>query len=92
MVDESEIKETAKSAMLKIEENRVDNLKRDFEDVLEMFKKLDKVDIEDTEPSFHPIEIEDKSRSDNVKESLSPDEVFQNSENNQNSKFKGPSV
>lgn len=92
MVKPEEIRDVADSAMIKVSDSQVESLEDDFNEVLKMFGKLDNLDTEDTNPSFHPIEIQDNSRKDEVEESLSLEQVFQNDSNVQNDKFKGPSV
>jgi aspartyl-tRNA(Asn)/glutamyl-tRNA(Gln) amidotransferase subunit C len=57
-----------------------------------MFETLDEVDTEDVEPSFHPVETESKTRNDEKEDTLEKGQVFQNTGNEEDGQFKGPSV
>jgi len=64
----------------------------DFQDILGMFETLDDINTEDVEPSFHPVETDSKTRKDEIKESLTNEEAFQNTDNEDSGYFKGPSA
>lgn len=92
MVDAKEVKQVAGNARIKIEEDEAEEFADDFEDILEMFETLDEIDTEDVEPAFHPVETESKSREDSEEETLDKEQVFQNTENDEDGFFKGPSA
>lgn len=92
MVDTEEVEEVAENARLELTDDEVEGFTEDFDEVLEMFQKIEKVDTEDTEPAFHPVDVGSDTREDEVEESLSFEEVFANTDNEEDSKFKGPSA
>ncbi|MFB6292187.1 MAG: Asp-tRNA(Asn)/Glu-tRNA(Gln) amidotransferase subunit GatC [Candidatus Nanohaloarchaea archaeon] len=92
MVDKNQVERVADNARLEIPEEELGSFVDDFEDILEMFQKLEDVDTEDVEPAFHPIDVEPGTREDEEEETLDRDEVFQNTENVEEDQFKGPSV
>ena len=57
-----------------------------------MFETPDEVDTEDVEPSFHPVEVESTKREEELENSISKEEAFQNTENEEEGYFKCPSA
>ncbi len=53
-------------AKLNLTEKEMESYAKELSDVLEAFKVLDSLDAKD-EPAFHPIEIKDRLREDEVK-------------------------
>lgn len=89
MVDEEEVRKTAENARLKLSDEEIEKFTGDFEKILEMFSTLDELDA-DEEPAFHPVDVEPDSREDTEEETLSREEVFQNTDNEEDGFFKGP--
>ena len=92
MVEAEEVEEIAENARLELTTDEVEGFTDDFDEVLEMFQKIEEVDTEDTEPAFHPVDIQTETREDELEESLSFEEVFANTDNEEDGKFKGPSA
>ena len=92
MVDSEEVLKTAETARIELDDEEVEKFSREFDDILEMFEKLEKVDTEDVEPAFHPVEVEPDTREDEKEDTLDHDKVFANTENEEDGYFKGPSA
>lgn len=92
MVDADKVQEVAENARINIEEVEASEFAEDFDEVLEMFEKLEEVDTEDVEPAFHPVEVEPETRSDEKEDTLRKNEVFRNTDNEEEGFFKGPSA
>lgn len=92
MIEQEEVKEVAKNARLKISEEEAEKFTGDFREILEKFEKLDQIDTENTEPSFHPTKIQSKTRKDEEEDTISKSEAFKNTSNNEDNYFKGPST
>ncbi len=92
MVNVDEVKRVAENARINLEDEEAEKFSEEFEKILEVFDKLDEIDTEDVEPAFHPVEVEPESREDVEEETLDKEEVFQNTENEEDGYFKGPSV
>jgi len=92
MVDVEEVKQVAENARINIDDEEAEGFTEDFQEILGMFETLDEVDTEDVEPSFHPVETESKTRKDEKEETLETDQTFQNTGNEEDGYFKGPSV
>ena len=92
MVDKEDVERVAENARIDLEEGEASEFAEELEEILEVFSKIEDVDTEDAEPSFHPVDISPSSRKDEEGETLSFEEVFANTENEEDGKFKGPSV
>lgn len=92
MVDQETVLRVAENARLNLDDDEAEKFTEDFESILEMFDRIDEVDTEDVEPAFHPVEVEPETREDQKELSLSSEEVFQNTDNVEDNKFKGPSA
>ena len=92
MVDAEKVEEVAENARINLEEDEAEKFAQEFENILEVFDKLDKIDTDDVEPAFHPIDTESETREDVKEETLDREEVFQNTDNEEEGYFKGPSV
>lgn len=92
MVDKKEVEKVAENARINLTDEEASKFTEEFEKILGMFETLDEVDTEDVEPSFHPVEVEPKTREDEEEETLSKEEAFQNTENEEDGFFKGPSA
>lgn len=92
MVDREEVLDVAENARLKIDEEEAEEFREDFEEILDMFDTLSEVDTSDVEPAFHPVDVSPDSREDSQEETLSREEVFRNTDNVEDDRFKGPSA
>jgi len=92
VVDVERVEDVAENARIKIGRDEAEEFADQFEDILGMFDKLDKIDTKDVEPAFHPVNVEPELRSDEREETLERKKVFQNTENNEEGYFKGPSA
>lgn len=84
------IKKVAKNARLKLTDEEIKNFEKDFKEILNSFEEIEKLDTENTEPAFHPIEIKNKTREDKVKPSIPRDELLSNTKHKKDGYFQGP--
>ncbi|MFP4232754.1 MAG: Asp-tRNA(Asn)/Glu-tRNA(Gln) amidotransferase subunit GatC [Candidatus Aenigmatarchaeota archaeon] len=87
-----EVEKVASLASIELTEEEKEDLGKDMESILDWFSRLDEIDTEDAKPAFHPIELKNEMREDEVEEGLNEEEVFQNTENEEDGFFKGPSI
>lgn len=92
MVDADKVQEVAENSRINITEEEASEFAEEFDEVLEMFEKLEEVDTEDVEPAFHPVDVEPETRSDEKEQTLEKSEVFRNTQNEEDGFFKGPSA
>jgi aspartyl-tRNA(Asn)/glutamyl-tRNA(Gln) amidotransferase subunit C len=88
VVSEDVIKRVAKIARLDLTEEEIKEFTKQIDDVLESFKKLEKIDTKDVNPSFQPLEIKNIWREDEVSEWNW--DALSNTENKEDVYFKGP--
>ena len=91
-MEEDKLKQVSDNARIRLTEDEVDTFSSDLDDVLEKFESLQEVDVENTEPAFHPVELNEETRADQKRSSLSQEEALSNSENTERGYFKGPSA
>ncbi len=87
-----EVERVSSLASIRLSKEEKEGLEEDMENILDWFSRLDEIETEDLEPAFHPIELKNEMREDEVEETLDEDEVFQNTENEEEGFFKGPSI
>ena len=88
VVSEDVIRHVAKIARLELTEGEIKEFTKQIDDVLEAFKAIEKVDTENVEPSFQPLEIKNVWREDQVCEwDWDP---LGNTKNKEDGYFKGP--
>jgi aspartyl-tRNA(Asn)/glutamyl-tRNA(Gln) amidotransferase subunit C len=88
---EVDIKEIAKLARLKLNDEEIEKFSRDLEEVKKMFDEIDKIDVKE-EPCFQPVEVKNVMRKDEVGKSANLEEIFSNTEHKEDNLFKGPKV
>lgn len=91
-MEEDKLKQVSDNARIRLTEDEVDTFSSDLDDVLEKFESLQEVDVENTEPAFHPVELNEETREDEEGSSLTQEEAVSNSENTERGYFKGPSA
>ena len=89
IIDKDLMLRVAKNARLNLSEKEIKRFEEDFRDVLDCFSVLDKVDVSDVDITLHPLNLKNTVRKDEVKASLTLDEVFKNSKRKDNF-FVGP--
>jgi aspartyl-tRNA(Asn)/glutamyl-tRNA(Gln) amidotransferase subunit C len=92
MVDTQDVERVAENARIELEDEEKQQFVEEFKEILDVFESIQNVDTEDTEPSFHPVDVEPDTREDVEGETLSKKEVFANTNNEEKGMFKGPSA
>jgi aspartyl-tRNA(Asn)/glutamyl-tRNA(Gln) amidotransferase subunit C len=92
MIDKSQVRKVSEIARLELSEQEVKKFTKEFNAILDAFKKLDKIKTKNVEPSFQPIEIKDRVREDRLEECLSQEEALANTKNKEDGFFKGPRI
>lgn len=90
MVADEELEHVAETARLNLTDEERKQFSGDLDDILDAFETLDDINTEDVEPAFHPVTFEDGTREDVEESCLTQDEALANSENTEDSYFKGP--
>jgi aspartyl-tRNA(Asn)/glutamyl-tRNA(Gln) amidotransferase subunit C len=79
-----------KVSKLELTDEEKEKYMKQLADILGVFKEIDEVDTEGVEPSFHPIEIKNVWREDEVKRTEW--DPLGNTEYKEKKYFKGPRV
>jgi aspartyl-tRNA(Asn)/glutamyl-tRNA(Gln) amidotransferase subunit C len=89
-IDRELVERIAKVARLELTEADVEKFNGQLKVILEAFKELDEVDTEGVEPSFHPQELSNILREDEVTPwDWNP---LENTEHREGKHFKGPRI
>ncbi len=64
-IDRKMLEHICSIARLSLNDEEYEKYQKELQDVLDVFRQIDKVDAAD-EPSYHPIEIKDRLRDDEV--------------------------
>ena len=91
-VDKELILNVAKNARLKLSEKEINEFLPQLKDILDYFSKLNEVKVDNVEASFHPIDIMNKVRDDEIKKCLSQEEALANCKNKKDGYIKAPRV
>ncbi len=89
-IDRGLVERIAKVARLELTEDEIEKFTKQLKVILEAFRELDDVDTEGVEPSFHPQELSNVLREDEVT-SWSWDPL-ENTDHREGRYFKGPRI
>lgn len=89
-IDKNVIISVAKQAKLQLTDSEIKQFSNDLTDILKTFSILDEIDVENTQPSFRPIEERNHLREDIAKSSISQSEALQFTKDSQDGYFIGP--
>ena len=84
------VKKVATNARLKLKEEELKKFAEEMKDILTNFSKLTEADTKNTQPSFHPIPVINKTREDVPGECLNREEALALTPHSKNGYFKGP--
>ena len=89
-IDRGLVERIAKVARLELTEDEIEKFTKQLKVILEAFRELDDVDTEGVEPSFHPQEISNVLRDDEVTPWIW--DPLENTEHREGRHFKGPRI
>ncbi len=79
MIEKSEVENIASLSRLSLNENEIENYQKELSDILDFAKKIDQLDLKNVEPTAHILDLKNINREDEVKISLSQEEMLKNS-------------
>lgn len=89
-INKKTLNRVAKIARLSLNEKEKEAFLKELNEVLEAFKKIEKIETKKTKPAFHPIELKNRMRKDKVREwDWNP---LKNTEHREKDYFKGPKI
>lgn len=91
-IDKELIRHVAEVSRLNLTEKEIEEFLPQLKEILDAFSEIDKVDTENTEPSYHPIVLKNHTREDIPGKCLSNEDALRNTRHKKDSYFKGPRV
>lgn len=91
-MEDEEVERVAFTARLDLDEEDKGRFSEEMEEILDWFSEIDEVETEDVEPAFHPIDLENEMRPDEVEDGLDRNEALENTEEEEEGFFKGPKI
>jgi aspartyl-tRNA(Asn)/glutamyl-tRNA(Gln) amidotransferase subunit C len=89
-ITREEVLHVAKLARLELTDDEVARLTEQLGAILESVSKVSELDLSDVPPTSHPLELVNAWEPDELRESLSLDEVFANAPAREGDLFKVP--
>ncbi|RRD39933.1 Asp-tRNA(Asn)/Glu-tRNA(Gln) amidotransferase subunit GatC [Leptotrichia sp. OH3620_COT-345] len=78
MLSKEDVLKIAKLSKLEFEENEIEKFRTDLNKILEHMEELNSIDTSDIEPLFNVLDLKDRLRKDEVKESYIKKELLEN--------------
>lgn len=91
-IDDEEIDHLADLARLNLESDEKNDLKDDLNEILGLAEKIQEVDTEGVEPTYHAYPLENVSRSDEAEDSNAAEKVLDNAPDESDGYFVVPQV
>ena len=90
---DEEVKHIAWLCRIKVEsQEEIEDYKQKFNDIIGYFKKINEINTENIEPTFHIIKETNRFRDDIVKKSLSEEEIMMNVPKRKGKFIKAPRI
>lgn len=86
------VKYIANLARLSFDDTELDDFTKKFKDILSYVEKLSELDVDNVEPTYHPMPVSYSMREDIVNQSLSIEKVLLNAPDKKENFFRVPRV
>ena len=91
-LSDQELKEIAYLARINIKEDSFSSLKKELEQILELFEELNEADTSEVAAMYHPLDLSQPTRKDEVTEENQREELLKNAPSVQSGLFLVPKV
>lgn len=91
-LSKKDVEHVAWLAHIELSEEEKDLFTEQFNDILEYFKKIDEIDTEDIEPTYHVLDLKNVTRKDEIVPSMSSEEALKQAPRKQKKFFKAPRI
>lgn len=91
-LSKKEVEHVAWLAHIELSEEEMSLFTEQFNGILDYFKKIDGVDTEGVEPTYHVLNLENVSRADKTEPSLSTEEALNNAPKKDKKFVKAPRI
>ena len=91
-LSKKEVEHVAWLAHIELSEQEKALFTEQFNEILDYFKKIDEVDTEGVEPTYHVLDLNNVSRKDETTPSLPTEEALKNAPKREKKFFKAPRI
>ena len=91
-LSDKELKEIAYLARINVNEESLSSLKKELEDILDLFDELNEADTSEVEAMSHPLDLSQPTRKDEVTEENLREELLKNAPSVKSGLFLVPKV
>ena len=91
-ISKKDVEHIASLARIELSEEEKDLFTEQFNRILDYFHKIDELDLEDVEPTYHVIELFNVFREDEVTEPLTQEMVLLNVQRRKDGYIKAPKI
>jgi aspartyl-tRNA(Asn)/glutamyl-tRNA(Gln) amidotransferase subunit C len=91
-IDRALIQHVAEVARINLTESEINEFLPQLKEIIKAFSEIQEVNTDNTEPSFHPIQLKNALREDKPKESLANELALRNTKHKKDGYFKGPKI
>ena len=91
-LSKKEVEHIARLAHIELSKEEKDLFMEQFDDILDYFKKIDKVNTEEVQPTYHVLDLMNVYREDKASPSLSIEEAVKNAPKKEKKFLKAPRI
>lgn len=91
-LSKKEVEHVAWLAHIELSEQEKTLFTEQFNEILDYFKKIDEIDTEGVEPTYHVLDLKNVSRKDETTPSLPIEEALKNAPKREKKFFKAPRI
>jgi len=91
-LSKKEVEHVAWLAHIELSEQEKELFTEQFNDILDYFKKIDEINTEGVEPTYHVLDLNNVTRKDEILPSLSTEDALKNAPRKQKKFFKAPRI
>ena len=91
-ISEKEVEHIAWLAKIELSEEEKRLFTKQFNEILEYFRKIDELDTEKVPPTYHVLDLANVFRKDEVEPSLPKEESIRNAPKKEKTYFKAPKI
>ena len=91
-LSDQELKEIAYLARINVSEDSLSSLKKELEDILDLFQQLNEADTSEVNAMSHPLDLSQPTRKDEVTEENLREELLKNAPSVKSGLFLAPKV
>ena len=91
-LSKKDVEHVAWLARIQLSEEEKELFTEQFNDILDYFKKIDEMNTESVEPTYHVLDLQNVTRKDKVVPSLSTEEALKMAPKKQKKFFKAPRI